>query len=339
MIHGIGRLKTYARRVRYHLSPGAIILLYHRVGEPDRDPQLLSVSRRNFEAQMAVLRSYKVASLQTLTGSKGGLGGGIAVTFDDGYVDNLRNAKPLLQKYAIPATVFVSVSHVRDGKPFWWDEVQRILLDRHPLPEVLSLTLAGKRFEWFLGDSGQYREASLRHRKWNLLSPSDPTPRHTAYRDVCKLLRPLTDERREMALHELRQAAGLSAGVREACTPAELRALHDPDLVEIGAHTCTHPVLSRLPVADQRQEIVESKLWIEAELGAPVNSFSYPFGGREDYGAESVEEVRRCGFRYACSNFEGYVRRSTDPHQLPRFLVRDWDADTFAHKLKGWFRG
>ena len=122
----------------------------------------------------------------------------------------------------------------------------------------------------------------------------------------------------------------------EACTPEEIRRLREPGLIDIGAHTCTHPMLSRLPLHEQRQEISRSKELLEEIVGNPVEAFSYPFGTRLDYNAETVECVRRSGFHLACSNFEGHVRSSTDPYQLPRYLVRNWDGETFARQLENW---
>jgi peptidoglycan/xylan/chitin deacetylase (PgdA/CDA1 family) len=98
----------------------------------------------------------------------------------------------------------------------------------------------------------------------------------------------------------------------------------------------THPVLSALSFDVQRTEVTRSKQHLEAILGRPVTSFSYPFGGRGDYSADTVKLVKEAGFECACSNFPGYVQWDTDPYQLPRFIVRDWDGDEFTQRLAGW---
>jgi len=117
-------------------------------------------------------------------------------------------------------------------------------------------------------------------------------------------------------------------------TPEQLCELVADGLIEIGAHTVNHPVLSALSVVEQRAEIARSKADLEAVLDKPVMSFSYPFGTRRDYTVETVDLVRRVGFSRACSNFAGRVTAASDPFQLPRVLVRDWDADTLLRRIE-----
>jgi peptidoglycan/xylan/chitin deacetylase (PgdA/CDA1 family) len=103
-------------------------------------------------------------------------------------------------------------------------------------------------------------------------------------------------------------------------------------LIEIGAHTVTHPALSRLAPAEQRAEITQGKLQLETLVARPVASFAYPFG---DQGAETAALVREAGFRAACTTEAAPVRRNTDLCQLPRIAVADWDDQTFARMLWG----
>jgi peptidoglycan/xylan/chitin deacetylase (PgdA/CDA1 family) len=109
-------------------------------------------------------------------------------------------------------------------------------------------------------------------------------------------------------------------------------------LIDIGAHTVTHARLSSLPPEQQCREITESKRALEERLGHPVASFSYPFGNHADYTADTVRLVREAGFDHACSNFGGAVRRRTARRfELNRVLVRDWDGDEFARRLREYF--
>ena len=143
-------------------------------------------------------------------------------------------------------------------------------------------------------------------------------------------------------MDELTAWAGMPAAGRPenlVLTEEELCSLADGKLVDVGAHTAHHPVLSSLTPSAQQEEILQGKHQLEGILGRPVVSFSYPYGGRQHYTAETVKLVRQSGFSCACSNFPAVVQRGTDRYQLPRFLVRDWDGDEFARRLQKWFRG
>ncbi len=108
----ISKLWQVARRVRNHLMPGGLILLYHRVAEVVSDPWSLCVSPRHFAEHLEVLQ--KLGFVVRLGHLNQTLQDGnrphrqIVITFDDGYADNLYNAKPLLERYEIPATIFLT---------------------------------------------------------------------------------------------------------------------------------------------------------------------------------------------------------------------------------------
>ena len=101
----------------------------------------------------------------------------------------------------------------------------------------------------------------------------------------------------------------------------------------IGAHTVTHSALSALTEEQQRMEIFTSKKELEDLTGTEITTFSYPFGRKQDYNQISVRLCREAGFTKVASNFPGQVHRWTDPFQLPRHLVRNWDLDVFAAEM------
>jgi len=346
-IRGAGRLRQTARVFRNRFVSTTLILVYHRVNEVPSDPQLLCVAPERFAEHMEILRHrYQPIRLQLLLDAHqaGDLPRrSIAVTFDDGYADNLYNGKPPLERYDVPATVFVTTGHLGEQREFWWDELDRLLLQPGKLPERLDLNVHGRIHRWVLDQAACYNEEThQRYRGWNVLDDYDPGPRQHIYRSLCELLRSLTGKERKKVLCELRLWADTDSVGRQThrtLFPDELLDLAAENLIEVGAHTVNHPILSNLPAAVQRIEIEGSKRHLEGILGHPVGAFAYPYGSRSDYTADTVKIVKDAGFKCACSNFVDVVWRGSNRFQLPRVLVRDWDGDEFASRLERWFRG
>jgi peptidoglycan/xylan/chitin deacetylase (PgdA/CDA1 family) len=338
-------LQRTGQWLKRKVASTGIVLLYHRVADISSDPQLLSVKPEHFAEHLEVLKktcsplSLKdfVAALQERTSPDRP----VAITFDDGYADNLAYAKPLLERYAIPMTVFVTAAYVGSHREFWWDDLERLILQPTALPEKLELdNINGRAFSWKLGERDDYNPDT--YQSWHVQRPDNPTPRHALYRSLCQLLRPLPEENRSEVLHRLLVWAGAHPAGRLTHLPLtihELARLDQGRLIEVGAHASTHALLSTLPKSEQQAEIQGSKLALEEILGHPVASFAYPFGARGDYTAETVKLVRQVGFELACCNFPGLVWRRSDCFQLPRLLVRDWDGETFERWLGEWIGG
>ncbi len=289
-------MRTWARRLTAPWSPRIAILNYHRVCLRRTDPHRLCASPARFEGHLERLKQTLpilrlgdlVASLHRGTLPKRA----VVVTFDDGYADNLREAKPILERQGVPATVFVSTGHLGSLRGFWWDELEK------------------------------------------LLPRSDYVQAHAA-------LRSMPPAEREAALARIRARspdASLPCPEDLPLNPEEACALAQGDLIEIGAHAHTHSVLSALPEAVQRDEILLSKRELEELIGRPVRTFAYPYGGVRDFGSITTRLVRESGFTCACATVPAPVSRGTDPFALPRFTVRDWEAAEFAARLDRFLR-
>jgi peptidoglycan/xylan/chitin deacetylase (PgdA/CDA1 family) len=337
-------LRHVIRRVTDRFVPRALILLYHRVSDLRSDPQLLCVSRQHFGEHLEVLRKHgypmRLKALDQMLQRKNLGRCGIVVTFDDGYADNLHHAKPLLERYDIPATVFVATGYIDSKSGFWKDNLEQVFLQPGTLPETLHLNVKGNLYQWELGEAAYYNmEDFKRCSGWNVTRTYDPTVRQRLYRCLCQLLSPLCEVERQTVLKELLAWAGIEfqdGSVHRTLSTDEVIHLAKGGLVEVGSHTVMHPVLSLLPAAAQRDEIRGSKIHLEEILGHPVTSFAYPYGGRSHYSAETVAAVREAEFEVACSNFSGMVRRDADMWQLPRFLVRNWSGEEFSSHLREW---
>jgi peptidoglycan/xylan/chitin deacetylase (PgdA/CDA1 family) len=337
----INTMKYTLKKLKNHIIPGALILMYHRVAESNSDPWGLCVTPKYFADHLEVLRAYAhPLHLHHLTHkleNRRSINRSIVITFDDGYADNFYNAKSALEKYDIPATVFVTAGSINQKCEFWWDELDRILLQPGTLPPDLTLKLNGQRYEWFLNQVASYSEVDyIKYRYWNALQENAPSDRHRIYRQLYELLYPLSAEARNTVLDQLRNWAGMTLSIRpthRTLSPAELSALGEHELIEIGAHTLTHPFLSTLPAAQQKIEIQQSKTYLETLLKKPVNSFSYPHG---DYTEETISIVKDTGFHCACSSLTGNVYRRSDRFLLPRVEVQNWTGDQFTKWLSGW---
>jgi peptidoglycan/xylan/chitin deacetylase (PgdA/CDA1 family) len=338
------RLRSAGDWMRSKFMSGAIILIYHRVAELSVDPQRLSVSPHYFAEHLEILKKY--CTPLSLTQLNGVLADAqlphnpAVITFDDGYADNLAQAKPLLERHGIPATVFVTAGQVNSAREFWWDDIERIFLQSAVLPKSLRLEIAGTTLEWDLGDAETYDACA--YEGWNVELAENPTRRHAVYRSVCQLLRPLSDARRQETLEKLLAWSGAQREGRRSHLPltrAELTELDAGEIIDVGAHTVTHAHLSSLPMTAQEREIRRGKTALEELLGHPIKTFAYPFGSRADFNSESLALVREAGFEMACANFPGRVWRRSDRFQLPRLLVRNWGGDSFERWLRGWLCG
>lgn len=337
--------RVVQRTLRLRRDRFGLVLLYHRVADLDQDPQLLAVSLEHFENQVSALRREAAVlgldELCELARADRIPRRAVAITFDDGYADNLHAAQPVLEQHGCRATVFVAAGYVDRASEFWWDELERLILMPGRIPARLTLSIAGKVGTWDVGTDADYPITEWRrHRSWSVADSYDPTRRHAIYRELHGLLRPLPLSEQWTALSALAERACSDATPRSShaiLSGDEVRMLANGSTITIGSHTIGHPVLRACALDEQAHEIRESKRRLEAVAGRTVSSFSYPYGSTADYGPETVGEVRAAGFSIACSNFEGAVDARTPRLEIPRVLVRDWAAPDFMARVRSFW--
>lgn len=319
----------------------ALVLIYHRVASLATDPQLLAVTPENFDAQMRVLAEHwhpiSVASLAAGMKNHRLQDRSVAVTFDDGYADNLTSAAPVLERHRVPATMFVSSGYAHSGAEFWWDELERLVLGSSSVPA--SVTLSAEDDAVFRWDSCDPVTAS--DPSWNVLAP-DTSPPHVLYRQLHAFLRPLTHESRGLALAQLRGLVdddGRTRATHRPLTAEEVRVLDCAEGIDVGGHTIDHEVLSALTLDAQKLQISKDRATLAELCGHDIGLFSYPYGGLSDYTDDTVAIVQQTGYAGACSNHPGIVKPWTNPYRVPRLLVRNWDAEEFTSNLESWFHG
>jgi peptidoglycan/xylan/chitin deacetylase (PgdA/CDA1 family) len=335
-------IHSVAAALRRAISPtrrGNVILMYHRIARTNVDPWALCVDPNNFSQQMEALKRIATPIPLTELPDADPQHTSVAITFDDGYLDNLEIAQPILERQGIPATVFVSTGYVGKSQGYWWDELEAIFLHPGVLPpRGLKLSVAGQNYNWQIDPADlEYQDADCAtHRAWIAWKQPPPTSRHAVFYAVWSLLRKAETVQREDLICRIQQWAGVSERYTPArcMSPEELREVSRGVLLSVGAHTITHSRLSQLSESSQWTEISESKSTLERMLGRPVDTFSYPFGDRSDYTDRTVEAVRAAGYRLACSNFEGTVGPKSDRFQLPRLHVENWNGHDFAKWLR-----
>lgn len=292
-----GALSPAGRRAR--LS----VLIYHRVlDRPDPyrrgDPTVAE-----FSWQMALLaREFTVLPLADAVArlAAGTLPARAAcVTFDDGYRDNLTLAAPVLLRHGVPATFFVATDYL-DGGAMWNDR----LID----------AVAG-------APEGMLDLADLDLPRFEL---TDPASRQACLNALLPAVKHLEPARRADVVARISERCGLNAPPQLMLSTPELQALHGQGF-EIGAHTCSHPILTRQDDATARRELADGRARLGEITGVTPRLFAYPNGKPgDDYDARHVAMARELGFDAAVCTAWGVARRGDDPFQIPRFTP--WDA-------------
>lgn len=297
-----------------------VILLYHQVGTAHDDPFNQFVGTEHFAGHMAVLarrRPQRLVDLASDVRNRTLTSGAVAVTFDDGYLSNLRLAKPVLEREGVPATVFVTTGATGAARDFWWNELHRALARAPASGPALRLAAGGRMREWTLPQGDR---SGLLFELWAWIRARGPGHIGSLMASVASW-------------------AGVEAGGpppddQRCMSVEELKVLEEGEIIDVGAHTRTHPMLSACSPAELRDEIAGSRADLEEWLGRPVTTFAYPFGLRVvEYRAAAVRAVRAAGFEAAVAVDPRPVSARSPIFELPRYAVPDLAPDAFERWL------
>jgi peptidoglycan/xylan/chitin deacetylase (PgdA/CDA1 family)/glycosyltransferase involved in cell wall biosynthesis/MoaA/NifB/PqqE/SkfB family radical SAM enzyme len=324
-IGGAGRLPRLRFERQTGPEPwarGGLILAYHRVAELAPDTHGLCVSPECFRQQMRYLRQHCTVMplVDLFLASRAGAlpPRAVAVTFDDGYLDVLTAAGPVLSEEGIPATCFVNTERLAVEHEAWHDEVERIFLGDWELPPTLHLLLPRGVSHFDLRTAENRRAAQM--------------TLHGA------LMAASSAERLEL-LETIGRWNGLALPPRperRVLLAGEILALSRLPGLEIGSHSEHHLLLPSHEKSVQQSELRRAKESLEALLDRPVVSFAYPFGEHD----ERVENVARLTPHLLAATVEpGLVTASTDPMRLPRLEVQAGDLSAFAASVQLAFEG
>lgn len=230
-----------------------------------------------------------------------------AITFDDGYADNLLVAWPILKRYGVPATFFIATSFLEGGR-MWNDDV--IEAFRHIKNGALDL-------EEF--DLGTHKI-------------EDITSRVGSYEAVLRKLKYFKHSQRTEIAAEIARRCNTPRTPHLMMTHQQLRCLHEEG-AEIGGHTHSHPILELLNDNDALREIESGKQEVESIIGEQIRVFAYPNGAPNiDYSARHGEMAQRVGFEAAVTTAPAYATLTSDVYQLARFTP--WDRTELRFKLR-----
>jgi len=292
------------------------ILIYHRV-LPRHDPMRPSEPTiTGFDWQMRLLRDKfnPLPLVEAVDRLRAGTlpNRAVCVTFDDGYADNELHALPILKKYAIPATVFVSTGFLNGGR-MWNDSIIEVCRDF----EGDKLDLSELDLGCFGLETSTQRLAAVDN-IIRRIKHFDPVIRATLVREI---------ENRVTALpNDL------------MLTDAQIHSLAHNGVV-IGAHTVNHPILSSVSSEIARREIHDSRLYLEELLQKQLEVFAYPNGKPGlDYREEHRDMVEALGFKVAVSTHWGVSTSQSDRFQLPRFTPWDRRELKFTIRLLSGYR-
>jgi peptidoglycan/xylan/chitin deacetylase (PgdA/CDA1 family) len=287
-----------------------LVLMYHRV-RPEPDPLFPEdVDARLFAAQLSSIRRYftPLGLPDALARIRAGRlpPRAVCITFDDGYADNFSVAAPLLEAAGLTATFFIATDFL-DGGQMWNDAI------------VEAVRAApGPSLEIPPGELSDVSSLDARRRTISMLLAR------------AKYLAPAE---RQCFVERIVKNAGGAACRGPMLTTRQLAELRDRGM-EIGAHTCAHPILTTVPLDAAEADIVRSKQVLESILGTRVSLFAYPNGRPGlDYDLRHVDLVRRSGFDAAVSTAPGYADVDSDLMQLPRVTPWVRSGPRFAARL------
>lgn len=314
-----------------------LVLMYHRVAEPGLDPWRMCVSPENFSAQLEHLATncLPVGRLQQDSATRGAQRR-ILITFDDGYVDNLINAAPLLEEFDCPALFFITTGYIGGYRQYWWDELQSLILTPGLLPQTFRYDGSERSFEFELGDRARYtREEAASLAGWKVTydGREPPSRRHKLFLELWHHLWRSSEDERRRILGFTREWAAYEPPVQSQSRPmteAELVRLASSPLVEIGSHTVTHSPLPGLSAPEKREELTESRNTLERVLGKPVGALAYPHG---EYDADTLALAGKLGYSMAYGTKVPKFPDLPGTFQVPRKMVQNWNVEEFAGHL------
>lgn len=299
-------LKLLARVCQEH---PCIILLYHRI--VDNSSRYLNKGAsvhhhiKDFRREIRYFkRNFQMLSMDEVVDQiklgKGFKRPSIAITFDDGYLDNYTLAYPVLKKHGVPATLYVTTGLIGTPDGIWTEQVGIAFLETKKDHLDFPVLLGDKTIPIMTKDE-----------------------KKQANSEVSEALKLRPDDERRKLIRELfeKLEVGETFGRFEERTMLNWDEVQEmsKDGMTIGSHSHTHPILSQMPIENAKEEIFNSKRVVEKKVHISVKHFSFPNGREEDFSEELRDFCRKIGFESVASVVYGpYDVSRKDPFALKR---------------------
>lgn len=321
-------LKNLAKFILYHTGAfdavrvfqrnRVIILMYHRFSDK---PEPFKIPKDVFEKQIRFLhKRYNFISLQhyaeVLEGAKEHLPpNSIILTIDDGYRDNYSYGYPILKKYAIPATIFLTTDFISCRQWLWANKLEFIL--KNTEYKRFSFPLNGSSTSFDVSNFSNWHETQLTIFNYCTLIPD---------KEKNNLLDSLAKDLKV-------EVPPTAVGDFLPLSWEQIREMQKNGIT-FGSHTCSHPILSRLPEPEIEREVRLSKAVMEQELDTDIDLFCYPNGKSEDFSENVVSVLRNNGFRAAVTTICGHnLKGAEDPYRLKRVSISSENKAELLRRL------
>ncbi len=280
------------------MSHRVLVMGWHNVAATYGFPAPEGRAERGFKSQMKALA--RLATVLPLDEALGRLAAGeslppraVAITFDDGYRDNLTLGVPVLEELGLPATFFLVPELLSGNIDAWWETIGWALDES----DRASFSWEGVTFT---------------------LNGSD---RQSAYSPIVRRLKRMSKAKRDEAMRELLEV------LAPAGDPPELFMDWEGarELVRRGfsvqSHTLNHVVLSEETPEEQLRELAEGRTRLESELDIKISSIAYPQGTPVDYDQVTVAAAAEAGYKWGLTTREGFTTATTPTLEIRRCVI------------------
>ncbi len=289
---------------------GALVLCYHRVSNVDLEKfdlmdGVVDATALDFDLQMRFLsRNYNVISLSELVNcikSKSLPNNAIAITFDDGYRDSYLYAYPILKKYGLPATIFLTVNYINKQNIYWWDRLaysikrtkkEKLTLNLNGIDQTFDLSNYQAKLETNKSINTFLKNNANNTQKESCLGYIEKTLETTIPQSIANDLL--------LNLKDIKEMSGNG--------------------IEFGSHTITHPTLTNCTPEELETEIVSSRRILEEKTSLSIKGFAYPSG---IFNEGCIDYIRETGYEYACAYDFGICDYNTDIFGIERIDINN----------------